>query len=137
MKTKVLSLLKRRDLLILLSLLLLAAGVFAYLQFHAPKAEAAPGSEGAKSLGEVHIYYGEWLEIYPLGEERTVTIDQGSGHVNHVFIGKDHAYMESSTCENQICVNQGKVMLGDALSFIVCLPNDVVVEVVRAETAEN
>lgn len=81
------------------------------------------------SHGQVNIYYGDTMESYLLGEERSVTIGQGSGHVNVVQITKDGAHMLSSTCENQICVNQGHVSIDDFLGWILCLPNDVSVQV--------
>ena len=56
--------------------------------------------------------------------------DDGTEEVNLIHVTPDGFYMESSTCENQDCVNQGMVTLENRHSRILynavlCLPNMV------------
>ena len=70
----------------------------------------------------------------PLGEPQEIRVEQENGCVNVVAVTEDGAYMKSSSCDNQLCVQQGMVtlenwqlrMLGRQ---IICLPNQVVVEI--------
>ena len=89
--------------------------------------------------GEVVIYIGS--EVYkrvPLGKAQTVVIDQGDGKVNEIYITEDGAMMHAATCDNQDCIKQGHVSLGNYQSrvlgsWIICLPNQVSVELVAGE----
>jgi hypothetical protein len=76
----------------------------------------------------------------PLSAPQTVTVDQGDGRVNVVEISDRGAVMHSSTCDNQSCVEQGWVTLENRESrvlgnLIICLPNEVVLEVLTPEEA--
>lgn len=69
----------------------------------------------------------------PLGTEQTVTIRQDDDTVNVVRITENGAYMHSSTCENQNCVEMGEVTLDNWEfrpngAFVICLPNRVSIE---------
>lgn len=91
------------------------------------------------SKGEVVIYIGS--EVYkrvPLGQPQTVVVDQGDGKVNELNIAADGAVMHSATCHNQDCIKQGEVTLENYKtrvlgSWIICLPNQVSVELVAGE----
>ncbi|HWR23565.1 MAG TPA: NusG domain II-containing protein [Feifaniaceae bacterium] len=93
----------------------------------------------AASKGEIVIYIGS--DVYrrvPLGEPQTVVIDQGGGKVNELYITEDGAVMHAATCDNQDCIKQGEVTLGNYQSrvlgsWIICLPNQVSVELVAGE----
>ncbi len=55
----------------------------------------------------VHITLGsEDYGDYPLDQDTTVTIDQGSNH-NVVTIQGGKVRMEESNCRNQVCVQEG------------------------------
>lgn len=92
-----------------------------------------------KSPNAVMIYIGN--EVYkriPLGKEQIITVDQGGGKVNEVFITERGVHMHSSTCANQDCLKQGDVTLDNYQSrvlsnWIICLPNQVSVELVVEE----
>lgn len=76
----------------------------------------------------------------PLTEELSFTLQQDENTINVIHITPDSVCMESSTCENQDCVQQGVVdrenreqrILGN---FIVCLPNQVQLELVDFQEA--
>lgn len=78
---------------------------------------------------------GEEKLRVPLSQPQRVTLSQDNGVQNVVVITEDGAYMESSTCHNQICVHSGKVTRENwdfrpDGAFIICLPNQVSVELV-------
>ena len=70
--------------------------------------------------------------------EDVLTLTQDEGTVNTIHVTPDSIWMESSTCENQDCVEQGVVnaenrharVLGN---MIICLPNRVQLELCDAE----
>ena len=68
-----------------------------------------------------------------IGQKQDIVIRGPDGEENIVRITENGVYMASSTCKNQLCVQQGEVTrenfrrraLGNR---IICLPNRVVVE---------
>lgn len=74
----------------------------------------------------------------PMDRDKIITLKQDDGRINKVHITPETVYMEFSTCENQDCVGQGEVhvdsykdrILG---TYIICLPNNVSIEMVPAE----
>lgn len=74
----------------------------------------------------------------PLTEEGEYTLTQENGAQNVIHVTADSVNMQSSTCDNQDCVMQGTVSLEnmeDRLlgNMIVCLPNQVTLELYTAE----
>ena len=73
----------------------------------------------------------------PMDRDKIITLKQDDGKLNKVHITPETVYMEFSTCENQDCVGQGEVhvdtykdrILG---TYIICLPNNVSIEMVPA-----
>jgi len=97
------------------------------------------GSKETASPNYVVVTYGdgETMEI-PLGKERIVRIEQDNGAVNEICVFEEGVYMHSSTCFNQDCVEQGVVDLTNYESrilsnYIICLPNQVAVELMVKE----
>lgn len=70
---------------------------------------------------------------YSLDTNGTYEIS-GKGRGKNLLVVKDgKAYIKEANCPDKLCVKQGKVQkVGESL---ICLPNEVVVEVVR-ETSE-
>ncbi|HWQ57722.1 MAG TPA: NusG domain II-containing protein [Clostridia bacterium] len=113
---------KKKDLLIIGTALLLAALIYVATQLgKAPPAYAV-------------IYVGDAVyRTVPLDEYGSVTIDQGDGKLNVVTIDENGVHMASSTCKNQLCVRQGAISPDGAEDlplgrWIICLPNGVSVE---------
>lgn len=121
--------LKKKDFIIIGIVLIAALGLFLWTGL---------GSI-TPSKGEIVIYIGS--EVYkrvPLGKAQTVVVDQGDGRVNELSITENGAVMHSATCDNQDCVKQGEVTLDNYKtrvlgSWIVCLPNQVSVELIAGE----
>lgn len=90
--------------------------------------------------GHVVITVGgrQYGDPIPMDRDKIITIKQENGHVNKVHITPEKVFMESSSCENQDCVQQGEIhmdtykerILG---THIICLPNNVSIEMVPAE----
>jgi len=69
----------------------------------------------------------------PMDRDKIITLRQEDGKINKVHITPEKVYMESSTCDNQDCVNQGEVTLetmSDRVLYnmILCLPHSVSIE---------
>ena len=74
----------------------------------------------------------------PMDRDKIITLRQEDGKINKVHITPEKVYMESSTCENQDCVGQGEVHVDtyqDRIlsTYIICLPNNVQIEMVPVE----
>ena len=93
--------------------------------------------------GYVIIMVGsrQYGDPIPMDRDKIITIRQNEEKINRIHITRDSVYMESSTCANQDCVGEGEVTLENYKmrilgTYIVCLPNEVTVEMIPAETAE-
>ena len=74
----------------------------------------------------------------PMDRDKIITLRQEDGKINKVHITPEKVYMESSTCDNQDCVGQGEVHIDTYMdrilsTYIICLPNNVQIEMVPAE----
>ena len=110
-----------------------------------PAQEAAmvgplPPKKTEKVRGYVVLNVGgrQYGDPIPMDRDKIITLKQDDGKLNKVHITPETVYMEFSTCENQDCVGQGEVhvdtykdrILG---TYIICLPNNVSVEMVPAD----
>ncbi len=138
----------KRILALMIGLLLLAGS----LSFSSAEPADDPGTAEAndtaspygKAIGYIRVTVGlqtGWLPVpekgeysYPLEQ----VLPDGSHTLNVIHVSSEGVYMESSTCENQDCVEQGLVTF-DNLStrilglFIICLPNCVMLELFTLE----
>ena len=78
---------------------------------------------------------GEEKLRVPLSQPQTVTLTQPGGEENVIVVTESGVYMESATCHNQICVHSGYLTTENYDyrpdgPFIICLPNQVSVELV-------
>ena len=74
----------------------------------------------------------------PMDRDKIITLRQDDGKINKVHITPETVYMESSTCDNQDCVQQGEVHVDTYMDrilgcYVICLPNNVSIEMVPAE----
>jgi hypothetical protein len=122
---------KKKDILLICGVLLLALVAFFVSRLFAQKSDAA----------KVTVYVGGAVYAQVSADDyQTITVDQGDGKVNVIVIDRSGVRMESSTCKNQICVHHGTIDPNNADEllldhWIVCLPNSVSVEVTGAEDA--
>lgn len=99
-----------------------------------------PAQQTQEIRGYVVLTVGgrQYGDPIPMDRDKIITIKQDDGKINKVHITPQEVYMESSTCDNQDCVGQGAVnvdtyeqrILG---TYVICLPNEVVIEMVPAE----
>jgi len=73
-----------------------------------------------------------------MDRDKIITLRQDDGKINRVHITPEKVYMESSTCDNQDCVGQGEVHVDTYMdrilsTYIICLPNNVQIEMVPVE----
>ena len=123
---------KKKDILLICGVLLLALAAFFALRVFAQKSDAA----------QVTVYVGGAVYAQVSANDyQTITVDQGDGKVNVIVIDESGVHMESSTCKNQICVHHGAIdphAADDLLldRWIVCLPNAVSIEVSGPEDGQ-
>ena len=109
-----------------------------------PEAAAVAGpmmpAQTQKIGGHVILTVGsrQYGDPIPMDRDKIITIRQSNGQINKVHITPDSAYMEYSTCDNQDCVGQGHITLDNyetriLSTFVICLPNNVTIEMVPAE----
>lgn len=133
---------KKKNLLILLICLVMIAGIAALSLVIVHRPETLPeGNEDA--AGYVYIKaagQGRWFTLPE--EETSIQLrrndSNGEEIRNIIAFTPDSVYMKESTCENQDCVMQGVVTLENRASrvlknSILCLPNDVIIELYSAE----
>lgn len=73
---------------------------------------------------------GKTYGVYSLNKNQTIEIKQDKS-INKITIKDGHVQMSDSTCKNQICVKTGEI--SNTSQSIVCLPNKVMVEIIRGE----
>ena len=115
-----------------------------------PKAEAQmqgpammgpmPPKKAETVRGYVVLTVGgrQYGDPIPMDRDKIITLRQEDGKINKVHITPEKVYMESSSCENQDCVGQGEVHIDTYMdrilsTYIICLPNNVQIEMVPAE----
>ena len=74
----------------------------------------------------------------PMDRDKIITVKQENGEINRIHITPEYVEMESSTCENQDCIGEGEVNVNtykDRIlsTYIICLPNQVTIEMVPAD----
>ena len=116
--------LKKRDIILIASLLLVGIITFIIWQF-------VYSDTGNFIMVEQR---GEIIGTYSLDKDMTIPIKYRDDTVNVLVIEDGFAYMKEAECPDHLCIKQGKVnKLGQT---IVCLPNKVVVTVVGDKDAE-
>ncbi|MBQ3200321.1 MAG: NusG domain II-containing protein [Clostridia bacterium] len=113
---------KRFDLIIIGAALLLALLLLVLLE--RPKGDAA--------VAVVYVNDAEYAQL-PLDVPTLFTVEQENGRVNVIEIRDGGVLMASSSCHNQLCVQQGHLTMEKAQSaalanWIICLPNGVSIE---------
>ena len=98
---------------------------------------AALGFHGGAGGDRLRIYVGESLyREVSLAEDQEIQIQQADGSWNLLVIQQGQAYMKEASCPNQDCVHQSPLIPGETQlrplgRWIVCLPNQVSVELVE------
>ena len=154
----------RKSLLVILAAVVLIAAVFAIAAFipqnralptdapslpatetpAQPEQTADPAATAAPSADAYLLVTvgGMMYEPLPLAGEGSFTIRQDETITNTLHVTPDSIWMEHSSCDNQDCVQQGTVSLENMntrvlSNMIICLPNQVVLELHTPETLES
>lgn len=140
--------LKMKRYMAVLLALCLALGMGALAEAEpAPQATEAPAEgEAAQPAGYVRVTTAAqsgWLPLPTEGEQvfpLSQLLPDGTEALNVIHLLPDGVYMEDATCENHDCVDQGTVTLENRQerilsNMIICLPNQVVLELYSAEEA--
>ena len=110
-----------------------------------PRQEAAmvgpmPPKKAEVVRGHVLLTVGgrQYGDPIPMDRDKIITLRQEDGKINKVHITPEKVYMESSSCDNQDCVQQGEVHVDTYMdriltTYIICLPNNVSIEMVPVE----
>lgn len=111
---------KKADLLLAVLFLFLGGASF-WLTHHL----TAPGACVVVTVN------GKEYGTYSLQEDRTIEVVQSGETRNTIRIENGSAFMEDSSCKNQVCVHQGAISLSH--QTVVCLPNKVLLEVISKD----
>ncbi len=106
---------KKRDVIILLAALLLAAALYGVSQV----------TLGAQVSQVVVTVGGEEVLRRPLAVSDTYEIEQEDGDVNVIRVENGAVFMQEANCRDGLCIRQGKMK--NAAKTIVCLPHEMVV----------
>ena len=118
--------LRRNDIILILTLLLIASIGAVYLFFFREEGNTVVVTIDGKNYG-----------VYSLNENLTKDIYSGEEDkdFNRLIIRDGKAYIESASCPDGICVNHKPIFRqGES---IVCLPNGVVVTVIESDSSDD
>lgn len=114
-------LLQKRDLILAVALLLIAAAAFGAMQLtHRTPAITA----------EVTVD-GDVVERLDLSKDTELTINASNGGANHLIVKDGQIWCSEANCPDKVCVHQGKKRLNS--DTIVCLPNKMIVTIIGEE----
>ncbi|MBR2571287.1 MAG: NusG domain II-containing protein [Clostridia bacterium] len=105
----------------------------------APTPTPRPTLPPAESYARITV--GNYSYLYPLNEDMDIPIRQSETVENVLHISKNSVTMASSSCADHLCIEQGEVTLDNKddrilFNMIICLPNNVMVELLTREEAE-
>lgn len=103
----------RNDIILIAVLIFLASAVWLYM--------SAEKENGAYA---VITSYGEEVYRLPLDKDTTVVVESDK-HINVITVKDGSVYMESASCPDNLCINQGKKTFDGEM--IVCLPNELII----------
>lgn len=123
MNFEVSRLFKRNDIVLIITIVLIAGGFFVFNII----SQEDGGTVIVKVDGNIH-------KEFQLSEETVYTIDFEDGRYNTLIIKDGYAKVVEASCPDQICVNHQKIQkTGET---IICLPNRVVIEIESTDTSE-
>lgn len=121
---------KKRDLLLILSVVLIAALLLGSTMLL---------RHGKTAAGQMKVYVdGKLHDTVALVSGKDYTVQQEDGSVNVIRMTESGFYMLSSTCHNQLCIGQGEANaenwnMRSLGTHVICLPNRVDVELVLTD----
>ena len=106
---------KKKDIIIIASALLVALALYAVSQL----------TLGTAAAQVVVTVGGEEVLRRPLAVSDTYEIAQENGDVNVICVENGVVFMQEANCRDGLCIRQGKMK--NAAKTIVCLPHELVV----------
>ena len=107
----------RKELLIIISLLMLALLSYLFIRLN---------GQGAKVQIEISQ---ELYGVYDLNKDQEITVTDNDGHILLKCLVKNgQIRVLSSQCPDKICIEEGSIEMNG--QTIVCLPNQVVIQVI-------
>ena len=100
-------------------------------------------NNGKTATGTINVYVnGAFYTSATIEKDKLLTIEQADGSINVLRMTENGFFMEYSTCDNQLCVEQGTVdsqnwnkrSLG---THILCLPNRVDAELALTDSEKQ
>ena len=140
-------LLKNKNVLLVVGLLVICAAVLAVAAMVNTEPKTVPEVPTLSEDANLPAGYilaqkngdGGWIPL-STGEDMVVSIsDENDPEIKNVLrITKNGFKMESSTCDNQDCVDQGEVTLENMservlMNMVICLPHQLSVELYSIE----
>lgn len=117
---------KKNDVIMIGIILIIALAVYAGVNLY--------GAEHTKDARAVVTVEGKKYGSYPLAEDMVVRIELETGNYNLLIIEDGTAAIEEASCPDKVCVRHKPIdKTGETL---VCLPNQVVVEIENGEEPE-
>ena len=109
-----------------------------------PSEDAAPAATPVPARGYVLVTTATQMGFLPLPDEEdyvfplTQLRTDGTFTENVIHLTPEGVYMESSTCENHDCIDEGLVTLENRKdrilgNMIICLPNQVTLQLLTPE----
>lgn len=105
---------KKNDLIFILSVLLIVAVSYPVMKYAARGGDTVRITVGGKLFAEK-----------PLSENCEISVNG----TNIAVIENGTVYMKYASCPDKLCIHQGRIH--DSSEKIICLPNKVVVEVIK------
>ena len=151
---------KKRDVLVIVTVVAVAAVLMLVLPRLLPGEEKKVFGGSLNNLNPQHSHGQEesslpvaqaYLRVqvgdtlyspWPLTQEEDIAINQPDGQQNVVRLTPTSIRMHSANCDNHDCIKQGVVTLENRdlrmlANRIVCLPNQVVLELMDPEEAQR
>jgi hypothetical protein len=115
----------RREVILLLSLLLVAGALFLLLSLLR--------GNGDGEWDAVVTYRGETVARLPLDQDTEYFFECEEG-INRIVVREGVVFVESADCKNQICVKHGTLEPKDAdVDFISCAPHRLLIVLERRD----
>jgi hypothetical protein len=116
--------LKKPDLLLIVVLLIVGAGVVIYTQF----------MSHTGNVVQIRVD-GDVKAEYPLDSDIDVILGGVDGGTNHLIIQDGQAWFSEASCPDGLCVGMGKISKSG--QSIICLPNRVTAEIIGETDDSN
>lgn len=117
--------LRRADIILVSSFLILALILFAGIQFF---------FHGSGNYAEISVN-GKITKRVPLNKNATYQITSDNGHSNTLVVSDGYASISQADCPDKLCVKQKKISReGETLT---CLPHKVIITVIFSKSKKE